>query len=129
MRILSVKKIILVFFYVTIYVSPIYAQDNNITIQEDQKFTELLDKKRKTNSSLSVDDHYKIQIFYGDNNTSRKVLSDFKKEFKNLDGTIIFNTPIYKVWVGNFKTRIEAERNLEEIRKNYTNALIIKPSK
>lgn len=113
----------------TTLINSLLAQSDNITIQQDEKFVQLLDKKRKMNASLSVDDHYKIQIFYGDNNTSRKTLSDFKKEFKNLDGTIIFNTPVYKVWVGNFKTRIEAERNLEEVKKRYPNALLIKPVK
>jgi hypothetical protein len=34
-----------------------------------------------------------------------------------MDGTIIFNTPNYKVWVGNYKSRIEAERNLIDIKK------------
>ena len=29
---------------------------------------------------------------------------EFKNEFNFLDATIIFNTPYYKVWVGNFKT-------------------------
>jgi hypothetical protein len=33
-----------------------------------------------------------------------------------MDGTIIFNTPNYKVWVGNYKSRIEAERNLIDIK-------------
>jgi hypothetical protein len=28
-----------------------------------------------------------------------------------------FSTPNYKVWVGNYKSRIEAERNLIDIKK------------
>jgi hypothetical protein len=35
----------------------------------------------------------------------------------------------YKVWVGNFKTRIEAERNLKDIKLKYPNAFLIKPNK
>jgi len=53
---------------------------------------------------------------------------EFKKEFKDLDGTIIFNSPNYKVWIGNFKTRIEVERAMVDIKKKYPTALIIKPS-
>jgi hypothetical protein len=40
----------------------------------------------------------------------------FRKNSLN-DGTIVFNTPVYKVWIGNFKTRIEAERNLAEFKE------------
>jgi hypothetical protein len=43
----------------------------------------------------------------------QKSIFDCKQEFNQLDG-IIFNTPNYKVWIGNFRTRIEAERNLVE---------------
>jgi hypothetical protein len=46
-----------------------------------------------------------------------------------MDGTIIFNTPNYKVWVGNYKSRIEAERNLIDIKKMYPNVHLIRPTK
>jgi len=105
------------------------AQEKGITIHQDPKFEELLNAKRNLNSSLPVEDHYKIQIYYGDNESSKRKLSEFKKDFKTLDGIIIFNTPNYKVLIGNFKTKIEAERNLEEIRKKYPYAIIIDPVK
>ena len=46
-----------------------------------------------------------------------------------MDATIVFSTPMYKVWVGNFKTRIEAEKNLNTLKKKYLNAFLIKPNK
>ncbi len=60
--------------------------------------------------------------------TTPRFEKEFKKEFKDLDGTIIFNSPNYKVWIGNFKTRIEVERAMVDIKKKYPTALIIKPS-
>ncbi|MGK4566173.1 SPOR domain-containing protein [Flavobacterium sp. 3HN19-14] len=107
----------------------LHAQDAKVTVSEDPKFENLLKEKRRINSSITVNDRYKIQIYNGDSETSKKTLNDFKKQYKNFDGTIIFNTPFYKVWIGNFKTRIEAERNLNDIKKNYPNALLIKPNK
>jgi hypothetical protein len=104
-------------------------QAQTISIVQDAKFEQLMNEKRKINASITVNNRYKIQIFNGNNETSKKALIDFKKEFKSYDATIIFSTPAYKVWVGNFKTRIEAEKNLEIIRKKYPNALIIKPNK
>jgi uncharacterized protein YxjI len=76
-----------------------------------------------------VNDRYKIQIFNGDSETAKKILMDFRKENKNFDATIVFSTPTYKVWIGNFKSRIESERNLAEIKKKYPNAFLIKPNK
>lgn len=106
-----------------------HSQPSKINIIQDPKFEMLLNEKRKINSSITVNDRYKIQIFYGSNEEAKKNLSQFKKEYKNLDGTIIYSNPSYKVWVGTFKTRIEAEKNYKEILKKYPTALLIRPNK
>ena len=107
----------------------LFSQEENIIVSQNPKFENLLNEKRKINASITVNDIYKIQIYNGDIESSKKILIDFKKEFLNLDGTIVFYTPAYKVWVGNFKTRIEAERNLLLLKTKYPNSLIIQPNK
>ncbi len=105
------------------------AQDTKISISQASEFEQMLAEKRRINSSITVNDKYKIQVYNGDSETSKKTLAEFRKEFRNYDGTIVFSTPSYKVWVGNFKTRIEGERNLAEIRKKYPNAFLVRPNK
>ena len=105
-----------------------FSQAGSVTLSQDANFEQLLNEKRKINSSLIANNRYKIQIFNGDNATSKKQLMEFKRDFKQYESTIIFHTPIYKVWVGSFKTRIEAERNLEILQKKYPKAFLIKPS-
>ena len=109
--------------------SNLYAQDEKVSVSQNPKFENLLNEKRKINASITVNDIYKIQIYNGDSETSKKILNDFKRDFLAFDGTIVFYTPAYKVWVGNFKTRIEAERNMLLFRKKYPNAFVIKPNK
>ena len=104
------------------------AQDGKTNISVDPKIDQLLKEKRKLNTGLFLNEAYKIQIFYGNSEESKKKLQEFKREFKDLDGTIIFNSPNYKVWIGNFKTRIEVERAMVDIKKKYPTALIIKAS-
>lgn len=106
-----------------------FSQGSVVNVSQDAKFEQLLNDKRKINSSITINDRYKIQIFNGDNQNSKKQLMDFKKENKNLDATIVFSTPQYKVWVGNFKTRIEAEKCLLELKKKYPKAFLVKPNK
>ena len=129
MRILTQNKRILLVFTITLAIHNINAQEHNITVKQDPKFEQLRNDKRKINASISTNDTYKIQIFSGKSDEAKKTLTSFKREFNNIDGTIIFQTPNYKVIVGNFKTRIEAERNLEEIKKNYTSVFLLKPTK
>lgn len=129
MKTFGLNSFTIAVFSTMILASNSYSQNEKVTVAQDSKFESLLSEKRRINSSITINDRYKIQIFNGDSENSKKTLNDFKKEFKTLDATIIFNTPYYKVWVGNFKTKIEAERNLIALQKKYPNALLIKPNK
>lgn len=129
MRILTFKN---AFFYsITLCTITItsQAQDNKNNVKQSPKFEQLLSEKRKINTLLTVNERYKIQIYSGESETAKKALFDCKQEFNQLDGTIVFNTPNYKVWIGNFRTRIEAERNLAEVKNRFNNAFLIKPKK
>lgn len=129
MRILSIRKFVFCSFLLSFSSYPIIAQNQNSDISQDPKFEQLLNEKRKINPSLTVNDFYKIQIYNGSSENAKKTLNEFRQEFAAIDATIVFNTPNYKVWVGNFRTRIEAERNLANIKDRYKNLLLIKPSK
>ncbi|MEY4334479.1 MAG: hypothetical protein RLZZ196_3223 [Bacteroidota bacterium] len=107
----------------------IKAQNIKKTSNTDSNFELLLSEKRKLNNAIALNDRFKIQIFSGESDKAKKTIIQFKQENKDIDATIIFNTPNYKVWVGNFKTRMEAERNYAEIKKKYKNTLLIKPNK
>jgi hypothetical protein len=114
-------------FLIFINFNKLIAQE--ITVKQDPKIEQLLAEKRKVNSSITINNPFKIQIFNGSSEESKKILIQYKKDNKEYDATIVFSTPMYKVWVGNFKTRIEAERNLNILKKKYPNAIIIKPNK
>ncbi|MFK6999300.1 SPOR domain-containing protein [Flavobacterium oreochromis] len=105
------------------------AQNPQKNIQQDPRFEQLLNEKRKINNNIPLYDYFKIQIFTGENEDAKKTLIEFRKNNKNLEGTIVFHTPIYKVWIGNFRTRIEAEKKLSDLKKKYPNAFLIKPNK
>ena len=129
MRILTTRKIFLSLLALVALCSKMNAQDQNVSVSQDPKFEQLLNEKRKINASLTVNDSYKIQIYNGGSENAKKTLNEFRQEFNDIDATIVFNTPNYKVWVGNFRTRIEAERNLVTIKDRYKNVLLIKPSR
>ncbi len=129
MRIIAYKKIFLSSLLLVVLTPMMKAQEQKTSISQDPKFEQLLNEKRKINASLTVNDSYKIQIYSGGSENAKKTLNEFRQEFATIDATIVFNTPNYKVWVGNFKTRIEAERNLINIKNRYKNVLLIKPGK
>ena len=124
------KHNLLFFFILGVFLGQkMIGQELKSNIIQDQKIEQLLKEKRKINAGQVSNDTYKIQIFYGNSDDSKKKLQEFKREFKDLDGTIVYTNPNYKVWIGNFETRIEVENAMIEIKKKYPTALIIKPTK
>lgn len=127
----TLKKLTLLSFYLVINLTSqnIFSQTKKSNIEQDEKIEKLLLEKRKNNSAITINDKFKIQIFFGNIEDSKKALISFKKEFTQTDGTIIFSNPSYKVWVGSFKSKIEAEKFLLSIKKAHPSAVIIEPNK
>jgi hypothetical protein len=118
-----------ILIFTILFSQNIFSQTTKRIIEQDEKIEKLLQEKRKNNSGITINDKFKIQIFFGNIEESKKTLLAFKKEFSLLDGTIVFSNPSYKVWVGSFKSKIEAEKSLINIKKRYPSAVIIEPNK
>ena len=69
---------------------------------------------------------YTIQIYYGDLKEADSILKIFSEEFEEIETSLIFETPNYKVRVGNFKTIIDASKNLEKNKKKISRCVYIK---
>jgi hypothetical protein len=122
-------KLHLYFLFLNVSIFFVNVEAQNISVNQDAKFEQLLNEKRKINTLLNINDSYKIQVFTGNSENAKKTLNSFRQEFAEIDATIVFNTPNYKVWVGGFRTRIEAEKTLSEIGNRFKNVILIKPNK
>lgn len=128
MRKLRRKTFALTIVMNAIFVLSSSAQEN-VKVTQDPKIMELLKLKNKINTNATQNETYKIQIFYGTSDEAKKKNATFKKDFKDIETTIVFTSPTFKVWAGNYKMRIHAEKALVEIKKKYPTALLIKPNK
>jgi hypothetical protein len=100
-----------------------FAQEGKVTIKQDKSIERLLEYKR----DVTTNTVFKIQIFSGERATAEKVMSEFRSVYVDIPSSMEFNTPNYKIWVGNFRDRLEADRALARIKKNYTYAFIFQP--
>lgn len=103
------------------------AQEGSISVNQDQKINLLMDLKKDMN--LNNSNRYKIQIYSGNRKAAEKTKTGFRFKYNDWKPTIIFETPNYKIWVGNFRTRLEADRALKKIKKHFSSAFIFKPKK
>ncbi len=119
-------KIIELFYLFLFITSPLIGQENNQSINQDSSIYKLLRLKTDYNKKIFESSFYTIQIYYGDLKEADSISKAFSEEFKEIETSLIFETPNYKVRVGNFKTIIDASKNLEKIKRKFRGAFILK---
>tara|TARA_R110000868_G_scaffold193443_5_gene438402 strand:+ start:48 stop:419 length:372 start_codon:yes stop_codon:yes gene_type:complete len=102
------------------------AQQGNINIQQDEKITDLLGIYKSVNESSS---HYRIQVGFGSFQEAETLKANVDKDFPDWPTKIDFESPSYRVRIGRFKTQLEGERKLIEVRQKYPSAMLLKPEK
>lgn len=106
-----------------------HAQEGRVTIKQDELIPELLEKKTEMTKDSRIGDRYRIQLFSGDNNQASKVIKEFRSLYPQWPSTIVYETPNYKVWVGNFRNSLEADKALLSIKNTFPAAFRFKPEK
>ena len=105
------------------------AQQGSVSVNQDKKIATLLDLRKDMNKNDSDSDRYKIQIYNGNRAGANAALEEFNSKFDNWEPTILYEPPNFKTWAGNFRTKIEADRALKEIKQKFSSAFILKPKK
>lgn len=118
-------SVLVIFFFVGYS----YSQQGNLQVFQDEKITELLEIKSNLSKDNKISDGYTIQLFYGELKEANSMIRNYNRSLSNWSATIEYETPNYKVWVGNFSTRLEADRALLEIQKDFPNAFVLKPER
>ena len=129
MKLLKIKLIAFTGFCVFTLSAKTFAQQGSLTVNQDEKITNLLNVKKEMNKDENATDRFKIQIFSitNDRKAADTALNKYDSEFSQWESTLLYETPNFKVWVGSFRTRLEADRALLEIKPNYPNAFILQP--
>ncbi len=120
------KLLFTLFFINTSIYSYSQIQEGIITIDSSDEIKTLIEKKISYNAQIKNQNGYRIQLFYGSETGVRNIRSKFAKLHPNTPTYIDFDTPDWKIRVGNYKTRLEAERALKKIRANFLYAYIMK---
>ena len=100
------------------------AQEGKVTVDQDSDIDKLLEYKK----DIKTTKVFRIQVYQSvDPDKADREKSNFLNTYEEWPVEIVWNTPNYKVWVGNFATRLEADRALSKIKKDYMNAIIFQP--
>ena len=120
-------RILLVFISVCLFSISANGQENSIRYNDTltNKFYNL---KKEYSKRVFESTFYTIQIYYGGLEEADSILEDFKENYQEIKSNLIFETPNYKVRIGEYKDINIASQKLEEIRRIYPSSFIIKLS-
>ena len=106
------------------YSTTLFGQNGNIEINQSNKLDSIIKLKKELNSKIQ---NLRIQIYSGDRDNAEQMIKEFIEIFNDTTADVIYETPNYKVWVGNYYTQLEADKRLLEIRKKFRSAFIFRP--
>jgi len=120
-------QILLVFTGVCLCSNSLYSQENSIRYN-DTLTKKFYDLKKDYSKRVYESTFYTIQIYYGGLEEADSILEDFRENYQEIKSNLVFETPNYKVRIGEYKDINIASQKLEEIRRIYPSSFIIKLS-
>ncbi len=123
------KNFSLVIFTIFPYWIFSQAKPGTVEIIEDPKITQLVAKHIHINDSLGTIPGYRIQLVFtsgvNGKKISQEVESEFLKKYPDTKAYLIWDSPNYKVRVGDFRTKLEAMKFQNDIKIAFPNAYIV----
>lgn len=83
----------------------------------------LIAKKKEFNKEFSYG--HRIQLYNGFEDEARAIQKKFKIDFPEIKTYISYKQPEWKIQVGFYKTKLEAERALLGFKRKYESAIVI----
>ena len=117
--------LILLFFLISLQS---FSQNLSSKINEDEKFIKLLKLSKEANSEYFKSSFFSIQVYSGQYKQADSILEFVNEKYLNDSIFFFFETPNYKVQVGKFKSKIEAQKKLRSVIKDFKAAFILKPN-
>ena len=120
------------FLFIIIFIPAFGIAQTRGTVKEfkDPRIDSLIAHRNALKSSKSggvrfSSQGYRIQIFSGSNRKEAYNIQDrFQAEYPAIRTYISYRMPDFKLHVGDFRTRLEAEKQLQEMKGRYTGLFI-----
>ncbi|MCH2490181.1 MAG: SPOR domain-containing protein [Flavobacteriales bacterium] len=126
----TIYRNLFIFSFLALFASEAtFGQSGSVTINQDGKIPQLLELKKSLEKDNKLSDGYTIQLYYGELNRANSIIKKYRGLYGTWPASIEYETPNYKVWVGNFSSRLDADRALLAIQDNFSSAFILKPER
>lgn len=83
----------------------------------------LIAKKRAFNKDIGFG--YRVQLFYGEESNARNIQTKFNSSYPDVFTKLTYDQPYWKVQVGNYKTKLEADKALLNFSEKFSGLIVI----
>ncbi|WP_299106487.1 SPOR domain-containing protein [uncultured Tenacibaculum sp.] len=118
------KKSQLITSILIVLVLGIYSGNAQSKLTNDKSINSLIEKKREFNKRNKIG--YRIQLYNGLERTAKSIRGRFRVEYPNISTKLSYESPEWKIQVGNYKTRLDADRALNKIREKFSGAIVVR---
>ena len=105
------------------------ANQGKVQIIQDKRIDELLGKVVERNAKKGTVRGYRIQIFRENSQVAQEkavaARSRFLNKFPDVEAYLIPKVPLWRVYVGDFRTLNDAYRMLKQLESLFPNAFIV----
>ena len=103
--------------------------ENYSYVNRDSRIDRLIEKHRLYNQANPGVDGFRVQIFFDSGNNSKRAAQTAREKFMegypDVIAYLTFKAPYYRVRVGDFRTKLEAEGFLFQLATAYPNAFTV----
>lgn len=121
--------IISIFIIISFYIKAQSGDDKKVVIHQSPAIGKLVVKHIEINKNFNKSDGYRVQIFSisGANSSDRANLmkAEFISKYPDAEVHIVYKAPSYKVRLGDFRQKLDAEKYMKSIKSDYPFAFVV----
>ncbi|MBL0046903.1 MAG: SPOR domain-containing protein [Bacteroidetes bacterium] len=122
-------KYFAILLFILLQINSLFAQHDSVgkvEISQSNEIDKLLLKHLQINSENESIDGFRIQIhFGGEREKAKTIKTKFLQQFPDVAAYEVYQQPNFKVRVGDFRTRLEAQKFMTEINTYFPSAFIV----
>ncbi len=122
------KRFGLIVLFISLIISGIAQNKGSLTVDQDNRINTLMTKQAELFALDNTSEGYRVQIFMEIGNDAVTHAYSVKQKFEDAHPDIpvylTYDQPYYRLRVGDFRNRVEAEKCLYLIKQTYSEAFV-----
>lgn len=103
-----------------------FSADSTSSISADSRLDALIKRQTDSNRLKQTINGFRVQIYFGVNRPkAAEIKMEFAQKFPDMSSYLTYAQPYYKVRIGDFRTRLQATKFMQQIQQSYSTCFIV----